>query len=234
MFSALKLRSWTTIAVGVVVGVVVLVILCFPHESPLHREPIVMKSELSPEAEAEAIKVIREEVKGGFATAEGIVLTINEAVVYPEEADEDWLYAEIEKAFAEKRAEQATWPEETDCDRLDRAFKSLDSQGIVALQNAGMTRSDGEDDAAEVYREAGGASSRYVGYCFYHGQDLERAVNGLGLFFAFGMFEDQSKDAEIGRRIQAALEQAGFKVEWNGTGESRLFVKEINWQRRSP
>jgi len=63
-------------------------------------------------------------------------------------------------------------------DRIRRAFAELNKRGIVALQNAGMTMSDGWEDANET------ATSSTRGATFYHRQDLERAMHGEGLLLA--------------------------------------------------
>jgi hypothetical protein len=88
------------------------------------------------------------------------------------DADEAFLRAAVAPEFAKKAAAEPTWPECTDCDRLDVAFAELNSAGIIALQNAGMTMSDGLSDVAEVLRQRGRKGVR--GYCFYHGQDLDQ------------------------------------------------------------
>jgi hypothetical protein len=49
----------------------------------------------------------------------------------------------VESEFQRKAAAEASWPSETDCDRLDRVFDRLDEEGICALSNAGYTTSDG-------------------------------------------------------------------------------------------
>lgn len=123
----------------------------------------------------------------------------------------------------------------TDCDRLDQAFAALDRAGIIALHNAGETLSDGESDIGESYRERGGKSAGISGYCFYHGQDVARAVAGQGLYLTFGDIEgDAAKGVEIGRRIVAELAQQGLAVEWNGVSETRLFIPLFDWRRRGP
>ena len=46
----------------------------------------------------------------------------------------------IDEAFARKAEEMKSWPAVTDCERLRNAFDVLDQQGIVALENAGLTQ----------------------------------------------------------------------------------------------
>jgi hypothetical protein len=183
--------------------------------------------------EAVARAAVRRYVWSGMHDADEIVEIIDEAIFEPGEIDKDWLRAEIEKAFRQKRAEEATWPEVTDCDRVDRVFEALEEQGILALQNAGYTQSDGLADVSQFYHEAGGERSGIEGYCFYHGQDLERVMESGELWLAFGHVSgDDEPGVEIGRRIKKAFEAAGFTVEWDGSVKTRVLVKGIRWQRR--
>jgi hypothetical protein len=145
--------------------------------------------------------------------------------------DPDATYDAVDAEFEKKAAAEESWPAETDCDRLDRVFEALEASGLVALQNAGYTMSDGRGDVSEAL-EARGAD-KYHGYCFYHGQDLERAVNGEGLMLAFADLKaDPAKKKAVGDEICAALAQAGFKTEWNGDPETRVSVPKIDWKRR--
>ena len=183
--------------------------------------------------EAVALDAVRRYVWSGMHDAAEIVEIIDEAIFEPGQIDKGWLRAEIEKAFRQKRAEEETWPEVTDCDRLDRVFEELEEQGILALQNAGYTQSDGLADVSQFYREAGGEQSGIEGYCFYHGQDLERVMESGELWLAFGHVSgEDGPGAEVGRRIKRAFEAAGFAVEWDGSIKTRLLVKAIRWQRR--
>ncbi len=178
-----------------------------------------------------ALDAVRRYVWSGFYDTDGIVEIIDESIFQPGEIDQDWLRAEIEKTFRKKRAVERTWPVTTDCDRLDRVFEALEERNVLALQNAGYTQSDGLSDVAQFYHEAGGEQSDIEGYCFYHGQDLERVMEDGELCLAFGHVSgEDEKGVEIGHRIKGAFEVAGFAVEWDGTIKTRLLVKGIKWQ----
>jgi len=151
-----------------------------------------------------------------------------------ESVDEDMLQAAVTEAFDKKAAAEESWPAKTDCDKLNAVFKQLDDDGICAVHDAGYTMSEGYADVAEALHERGGLAN-YSGYCFYHGQDVERAVDGHGLSLAFGdLDDDKAKTLRIGRAIAGALREAGFVVEWNESGETRIDLPKIDWKRRSP
>ena len=134
--------------------------------------------------------------------------------------------------MAEKRSAEATWPEVTDCDRLEAVFDGLDSLGILALENAGYTSSDAPGDAWQMIKEA--PPGRYRGFCVYHGQDVERAVERQPLFIGFDAVADdaQAKRA-IAEDVAASLREGGFEVDWNGDPETRMSIVGIDWKRRT-
>jgi hypothetical protein len=151
--------------------------------------------------------------------------------VIDEDCDVDFLQSLVKPEFRRKLDAQATWPEITACDRLDKVFYHLHEDGICALANAGYTMSDGHTDVTEVV--AGAPEGHYHGYCFYHGQDVERAVQGQGLSIAFGDLEgDPERDVQVGHHVRNALQQAGFVVEWDGTRKKRIDLPSFDWKRR--
>lgn len=151
--------------------------------------------------------------------------------VLEEDCDVSLLEKFLDAELARKIDAEAAWPSETDCDRLDRVFFHLHEEGICALANAGYTMSDGYSEVSEAV--AGAPAGHYHGYCFYHGQDVERAVQGHGVMVAFGDLNDDSeRGCAIGRRVCAALANAGFEVSWDGTEATRIDIPSFDWKRR--
>lgn len=151
----------------------------------------------------------------------------------PEEEIEAFALDIVDNVIAKHEAEQADWPETTDCDRLDRAFRSLEEKGIVARQNfsccgtCGSSEIWDEIDAAE----RSGRSTR--GYAFFHMQDTESAVEGGGLYLNYGAKEDREEAwVGIGREIQQELEKHGLTTDWDGTLGKRVGVS-LDWKKRS-
>ena len=173
-------------------------------------------------------------VWSGENDVEEVALLVEAQMSDEDEFEEDWLDGEIRREFEGKLAAEKTWPEVTDCDRLDRAFEALGQRGIIALHMAGFTQTDGLDEVEDTYHEAGGESN-YTGHCFYTEQDQEGALDGAGLYFGFGhLTGNDTKGVEVGQLVRSALEHEGFEVEWDGTIGRRLHVREFRWQRRSP
>ncbi len=150
--------------------------------------------------------------------------------------DVDRVKAFAVETLARKRATEAGWPQTTDCDKLDRVFARLQAQGICALQCAGDTLDDGYESVRDALSEEGVPDDRYMGYCFFHSQDIDHALDGEGLTLAFGYLDsDDAKDAiPVGRTICEALRQEGFEIDWNGSPKRRIGVPKLRWQRRTP
>src|SRR4051794_33302210 len=102
----------------------------------------------------------------GEYDADEIPLLIEDSLGVGDKVDWDWLRDVISTAVAAKQAAEQTWPAVTDWDRLDRAFRALQRQGVIALHMAGFTQSDGLEEVEDDYQEAGGEKSNYAGHCF--------------------------------------------------------------------
>ncbi|WP_417861727.1 DUF6891 domain-containing protein [Vreelandella venusta] len=175
----------------------------------------------------DAIKV---HVWGGFDTPEDIQEMI--ADLLEEGADEEMLREPVSIEFKKKREAEKSWPQVTDLDRLDGVFQALNANGILCLHNAGYTMSDGHEDSNEALSAY--PQGEFYGYCFYHGQDLERAVSGDGLMLAYDHVNgDVPEKIEVAETIQQALEKAGFTVEWDGTTNQRINIPKFDWKHRA-
>jgi hypothetical protein len=172
-------------------------------------------------------------VRSGFYDSSQIERIVGEDV-FDGAVEPARLRSMVEEAFAEKRAEERTWPSVTDCDRLDEVFRSLERAGILTLQNPRLTQSESMAEMSERYFAAGGERSGIRGYCLYDGHDLEHVQESGNLYLTFGdIAGDGPKGAEVGREVKQVLEVAGFTVEWNGSIDTRLLVTGVRWQRRS-
>ncbi len=173
-------------------------------------------------------------VRAGFYDRDHLVRIFCDEMYTPGELSAKEVRAAIEIALAKLDEERKSWGDVTDCDRLENAFGALNGRGVIAIQNAGYTQSDGYDDFLEAYENCADKSA-VLGYCFYHGQDLERAVRGGGLLLAFGPVdpqEEESKGPEIGEIVREELERAGLGVEWDGTFAKRIGIPGFEWKKR--
>nr|BFE57253.1 hypothetical protein GCM10020063_017790 [Dactylosporangium thailandense] len=112
-------------------------------------------------------RYIRHEVARGRRTAVEIVREVVAGGGDPAAA-----WALVAEAFAEHRADAATWPAVTDNDRLTTAFARLDAAGIVARASFTQTLTDGGHEIRAILRDRPGAR----GFAFYHEQDESSCV----------------------------------------------------------
>ena len=137
-----------------------------------------------------------------------------------------------QRELAAHREFEASWVERTHNDRIDAAFAELRRQGIVALQDAGYTMSDGWEDVAEARARTKDA----WGAVFFHRQDVERAVDGGGLMLAFGAFvrgDDHERESlRLAGVVRDVLAAHGVTTEWAGTLKQRIGVTPFEWRKR--
>jgi len=183
--------------------------------------------------DTDVLNQIELHVRGGFAPAGDIVDMVLETCE-SEELDHDELHGLVRASLRELRKQARAWPEVTDCDRLDVAFRALCSRGVIALQNAGYTQSDGYHDVGQALRSCPEPAA-ILGYCFFHGQDLERAVNGDGVYLAFGPIDpnlEQTVGPQVGKMVIEELGRAGLESIWNGSFGQRILVPKVDWKKR--
>ena len=173
-------------------------------------------------------------VRTGFYDRDRLIEVFTEEMYAPGELDSNDVVSTIDSEFVLYEEEKLSYPATTDCDRLDTAFNNINERGVIALQNAGYTQSDGYEDINDALSDHPNSKS-IIGYCFYHCQDLERAVNGGGLYFAFGPIDpakEQTDGLKVGEIVRDELVNAGLLVDWDGTFEKRLSVPNLKWQKR--
>ncbi|RJY09271.1 DUF6891 domain-containing protein [Aurantiacibacter aquimixticola] len=134
--------------------------------------------------------------------------------------------------MAKKRVAEAGWPARTDWDKLDEVFAALETCDILSLHNVGYTTSDAHDDAWQTIREA--SDREYRGFVYYHGQDVERAVDAMPLFLGYdSIAEGEKAKRELGEEIVAAVREGGFAVDWSGDPETRMSIVDLVWKKRA-
>ncbi|MDW6057328.1 hypothetical protein SAZ11_03585 [Streptomyces sp. FXJ1.4098] len=188
--------------------------------------------------DADDLQFIREkiavEVWGGFKDEDEVRKWVAAEPGVDDESLVDELTAYVTQQFRQHRRREARWRKSTMNDSIDRAFDEMNLHGIVALQNAGYTLSDGW---SEAHQAADVLAAPARGAVFYHSQDLEAGVAGEGLMLAFGAFESDplkrdSGSAVIGREVCDVLAANGVRAKWDGAVESRIEIPPFVWRKR--
>lgn len=153
---------------------------------------------------------------------------------FEEEISKEWAFEQIENEWIKLKIESEHWESPTDTNRLIEAFDELCSKNIIALHNAGYDTSDGESEVIGVEAELRNEGIVSDGYCFYHEQDLLRAIENENpnLYLAFQKVdnEDDQVTIEVGRKIIKILKKHGFTVEWNEEVTNRILILDFRWQ----
>lgn len=176
------------------------------------------------------------QVRSGFYSLEDIQNNIIEEIEdngFEDEISEDWAYEQIDRVNEELLKESESWGDDTQTNRLIAAFDELAESKIIALHYTGFTNDDGEYEVTEVERTLIDNDEKSEGYCFYHGQDMERAVRGEGLYISFQKIDNVSDvvSREVAKKIVEVLEKHNLKVDWNGKAATRIFLPEFKWER---
>ncbi len=184
---------------------------------------------------------IREIAVEGYETDERIVFDVTLALEgdHPGQLD---IRERVERlapdVFEDLRALEAEWPIPTDNDRLDRAFASLDRDGILARQNFyGSQRVADEEMTHEIAAFRDQCPIR--GFAFFHGGDTRRAIAGEGLRITFGaaLLRRTSKARleraswEIAQEVHRALWAQGLSPDWSRVVGDPI-VLPFTWRRR--
>lgn len=194
---------------------------------------------MTPELRADVMERMAEALREGFDEDERILENVVEQV--SEDHLDDLAAAELRdaapallrEAKAAREREKATWPPVTDCDRLDAAFDELNQRGILARHHWWCCQTCGHAAMPDEHDRAVGEGKEARGYAFYHVQDTESAVNGGGMYLAYGAFSNQDgAEVAVGNDIVDALRRSGLDPSWDGSVTSRILVP-LTWQRRA-
>ena len=188
---------------------------------------------MNQEIKDEAIQQLEKDILFGFENAEELVESISEMFYDEDDFDEKWLRSEIEIRLQKHKTESLTWQKPTDFEKLVNAFDELNKERILSLHKAGYTRQDGQDDCKEIIEELDKIGIPTKGYCFYHTQDLERAIGEERmLFIGFDSFNGEDELAkEVAEQIIEVLKKHKFNVKWNGSLQTRIEILDLNWQK---
>lgn len=177
------------------------------------------------------------QIRSGFYSLEEVQANIIEEIEdngFEDEISEEWALNQIDKVNAAFLEESRHWVQPMETERLIAAFDELATKHkIIALHYPGYTTDDGEYEVAEIERTLIENGENSEGYCFYHGQDLERAVRGEGLLISFQKVDNESGSVskEIAKKIITVLENHGLKTAWNGKASARILLPGFKWQR---
>tara|TARA_R110002049_G_scaffold165571_3_gene331465 strand:+ start:61 stop:744 length:684 start_codon:yes stop_codon:yes gene_type:complete len=185
------------------------------------------------EIKDEAIEQLEKDILFGFENGDDLLESISEMFYDESDFDKEWLKQEIDIRLKKHQTESLKWEKPTDFDRLVKSFDELNKNKIVSLHRAGYTKSDGEEDCSEIIAELKELGINAKGYCYYHTQDLERAIGEEKMLFigfdSYNRNDDLAK--EVAEKIISVLTDNGFSTKWNGSIDTRIEILNINWKK---
>jgi hypothetical protein len=182
----------------------------------------------------EALEQLDLDIKFGFENEEDIYFGIRDMFYDEDDFDEEWLRQSIAEKYSQHQKDSLDWARPTDFDRLAKAFDELIEEKIVCLHKAGYTRQDGEGDCMTAIEELNKRGIKAIGFCYYHAQDLARAVDPdiKNLFVGFDSPTQNDNEAlEVANTIVRILKKYAFEINWPGTIEQRIEIKNLTWRK---
>jgi hypothetical protein len=156
---------------------------------------------------------------------------------------------ELNRAVTQLALEKGTWPEETDCDRLDRVEVALRQRGILLWQASPCcdtcTAAELPDRIDVIDHRYPGFRDHVRGYAFFIDQNLPEMLadsTQLSVYLGYGWFSPdgsgvapevyETNGLGIAREVCECLRNEGFEVDWNGDFARKIGVS-LNWRRRT-
>lgn len=189
---------------------------------------------MTEDIKSEAIEQLELDIKFGFENEAQLYQSIRDMFYNVDDFDEDWLRQEIAVRYRHHQEASLAWSKPTDFDRLVISFDQLIREKIICLHKAGYTRQDAIEDCVEVVERLSEMGIKAMGYCYYHAQDLARIVEGdsRDLYLGFDSATQNADEAlKVAERIVAVLRENSFEVDWMGSADSRIEVKNVNWRK---
>jgi hypothetical protein len=189
---------------------------------------------MTEEVKQEVLEALEFDIKAGFMNEAEIFESIQDMCYEEPDFDEAWYRQIISDKFRQHQKDSSDWERPTDFERLAKCFDELIGERIVCLHNAGYTKSDGEGDCMHAIVQLQERGIKAIGFCYYHSQDLARAVDPeIGnLFLGFDSpDQDDERALVVANKIADKLKNNGFEISWNGTVNQRIEIIKIDWKK---
>jgi hypothetical protein len=154
--------------------------------------------------------------------------------------------SEYDRIYSEYQEEKKSWPETTDCDRLDDAVRRLNRKGIVLWPVSPCcntcTMAEFPEYIDQLCEQAANLKSRLRGYSYFIDQSMSDMLQdstdidvylGYGPTDKVGEKEYEGVAVAIGHEIFEGLKSTGLTVEWDGELKNKIYLL-IKWQQRHP
>lgn len=215
-----------------------------------------------PSPDPELVDYARTLIRPGFVTRTDAVQAVRDHFEI-DDADRRPVAA-VNQAWRERSAEQHTWREPGDYDRMAAAFARIQQQGLVARMNFACCQNCGTDEMDDERSPRKRVATveypwKEWGYTFFHQRDAERLADEPAvLYLSYSAFRaaphldpalvqaarDGDADATrqvriatdraVGTIVAAALREHGLTVDWAGDPDERIKVRITGWRKPLP
>lgn len=203
-----------------------------------HQQPAIQQTEISPDEEQEIEDELYFCIHSGFYSKDTIYsqahqmfedFCMDNNVILPSEM---YITQMIERLISDDNLIKKS---NDNYVRLRNVFDILNRERIIAVHFAGYTLDDGFEEVRDVFQFMKRNEIPRRGYCFYHQQDIERAMDESMQFLMLAfhsMNGDKQIAMEVGERINELLIENGFDVEWDHSIDSRIKIKNFLWDKK--
>ena len=116
--------------------------------------------------------------------------------------------------------------------KLEKVFKKLACENIVAIHNCGYDIKEGVSGAFELNVHLLNNKFKAEGFCFYTFEDVEDAIFDSVLKITFGDFEnDENKALIIGKTISKYFKNENFNINWDETINNQIEINPFIWDK---
>jgi hypothetical protein len=160
---------------------------------------------ISEELKSRVLERIEYEVRAGFRAYDDIIIgsthdlrSLDKELAELARSEHGWNEVKevvtvlTNESIERLLAEEEQWVAPTDNDRLDWAFEYLEKTGIAARQDYWCCQTCANAGIATEMKDSP-AEKPYVGFVYYHEQELESAMAGHYFNLAYGANKEESK-----------------------------------------
>lgn len=227
-----------------------------------HRPATGSSDEPAPPPDPELVAHARTLIRPGFVGRADAVAEVRDH--FEIDDDDRRPEAAVDVAWREREAEQQTWREVGDYDRMAAAFARIQQQGLLARMNFTCCQTCGTEEIDDQRTPRKGAAAgeypwKEWAYTFFHQQDAARLADDWAvLSLSYSAFRpaphldpalvQAARDGDAGAREQVrietdravgtivatALREHGLTVDWDGDPDERITVSITDWRKYLP
>ncbi len=166
---------------------------------------------------------------------------IRDSVLPLSSEPDTWVEMEIGRQLAEKRKVERSWPTETDCDRLCKAFLELQALHIITMHAPDLRLTGCLGAARDAWINDGAEQSPKIGYLTYSCDCIQVAMKYSELYLSFGIIpvsplvsKGKISADDIATISLDVIRATGLTARRREPFCHIISVEPFTWQKRTP